>query len=345
MRQTIAGIQLRKETRMSGPTPEKVMQLITGAWAASILGTAAGHGLFTALEDNPDTAAGLAKRVGISPRGAQALLDGLTGLGLLTLRGGEYHNTPDASAFLVMGKPSYLGAMAEVFLNDFGTWQRLPESAKTGLPTAVSTTDVADNPFWHVLVTAIAPLSFPVARMMAERLGLATAGRVSWLDIGGGSGVWSAAWLGANNQAIGYQLDWPNVNAIAREFVAKFGVADRFKTIDGDFHTTDFGAATYDFAIYSHVAHQESPSDNIAIFRRLRKALKPGGTLVVNDFVLNDDRTGHPFAMLFASQMLVATKEGFTYRQSDYRTWLSEAGFASVEIVPTPTPATVVLAK
>jgi hypothetical protein len=89
----------------------------------------------------------------------------------------------------------------------------------------------------------------------------------------------------------------------------------------------------------------ESPSDNIAIFRKLRKALKPGGTLVVNDFVLNDDRTGHPFAMLFASQMLVATKEGFTYRQSDYRTWLSEAGFASVEIVPTPTPATVVLAK
>ena len=119
---------------------------------------------------------------------------------------------------------------------------------------------------------------------------------------------------------------------IAREFVAKFGVADRFKTIDGDFHTTDFGAATYDFAIYSHVAHQESPSDNIAIFRRLRKALKPGGTLVVNDFVLNDDRTGHPFAMLFASQMLVATKEGSTYRQSDYRMWLSEAGFASVEI-------------
>jgi hypothetical protein len=49
--------------------------------------------------------------------------------------------------------------------------------------------------------------------------------------------------------------------------------------------------------------------------------------------------------MLFASQMLVATKEGFTYRQSDYRTWLSDAGFASVEIVPTPTPATVVLAK
>jgi ubiquinone/menaquinone biosynthesis C-methylase UbiE len=135
------------------------------------------------------------------------------------------------------------------------------------------------------------------------------------------------------------------VNAIGREFVARFGVGDRFKTIDGDFHSTDFGAARYDFVIYSHLAHQETPADNIIAFRKFRKALKPGGTLVVNDFVLNDDRTGHPFAMMFASQMLVVTKGGFTYRQADYRSWLSEAGFASVEIMTTPTPATVLLAR
>jgi hypothetical protein len=54
---------------------------------------------------------------------------------------------------------------------------------------------------------------------------------------------------------------------------------------------------------------------------------------------------GHPFAKLFASQMPVVTKDGFTYRQSDYRNWLAEAGFKSVDIAPTPTPATVVFAS
>ena len=186
---------------MNGATPDKVMQLITGAWAASILGAAARHGLFTALEGNPDTAEGLARKTGISTRGAQALTDGLTGLGILALLNGKYQNTPDASAFLVKGKPSYLGDMAEVFLEDFATWQKLPEAAKTGLPTAPHTADVADNPFWHVLVTAIAPLSFPVAQMAAERLGLSAKGPIAWLDVGGGSGVWSAAWLGINKQA------------------------------------------------------------------------------------------------------------------------------------------------
>ena len=330
---------------MTGPTPDKVMQLITGGWAASILGAGARHGLFTALEGHPQGAEGIAERVGISSRGAQALLDGLTGLGVLTTSAGTYQNTPEASTFLVKGKPSYLGAMAEVFLDDFGTWQKLPEAVKTGLPTASHTADVADNPFWHVLVTAIAPLSFPVAHMIGERLGLAAAGPISWLDVGGGSGVWSAAWLGINKQATGYQLDWPHVNAIGRDFVAKFGVDDRFKTIDGDFHTTDFGASKYDYAIYSHIAHQEAPAENVTSFRKFRTALNPGGTLVVNDFVLDDDRTGHPFAMMFASQMLVVTKDGFTYRQADYRSWLSEAGFTSIEIVPTATPATVVLAR
>jgi len=103
---------------MNGPTPDKVMQLITGAWGASILGAAARHGLFTALEGNPDTADGLAKKTGISARGAQALLDGLTGLGILTVSNGKYQNTPEASAFLVKDKPSYLGALAEVFLEE-----------------------------------------------------------------------------------------------------------------------------------------------------------------------------------------------------------------------------------
>src|SRR5580765_8109989 len=112
----------------NGATPDRVMQLITGAWAASILGAAARHGLFTALEGNPDDADGVAKATGISLRGAQALLDGLTGLGLLTLSKGKYKNSLEASAFLVKGKPSYLGAMTEVFLEDFGTWQKLPES-------------------------------------------------------------------------------------------------------------------------------------------------------------------------------------------------------------------------
>jgi len=43
--------------------------------------------------------------------------------------------------------------------------------------------------------------------------------------------------------------------------------------------------------------------------------------------------------------MLLESKGGSTYRPADYRKWLTEAGFTSVDIVPTPGSATLVLAR
>jgi ubiquinone/menaquinone biosynthesis C-methylase UbiE len=321
------------------------MQIITGGWASAILGAAARHRVFDALEHGTNDVAGVAAKAGISKRGAQAVLDGLTGLGLITHGDGAYRNTPEASAFLTSDKPSYLGPMAQVMSDSLADWATLAEAVKTGTPTAAASSDVPENPFWEQLVPAIATLSYPVAQFAAERLGIANAGDIKWLDVGGGSGIWSAVWLGTNPRAHGVQLDWPNVNRIAKQFVAKHGVGDRFSTIDGDFHTADFGQSEYDFAILGHIAHQETPEANIDLYGKFHRALKPGGTLIVNDFVLDDQRNGHPFAMLFASQMVLVSKGGSTWRQSDYRQWLSDAGFTSVEIVPTQTPSTLVLGK
>jgi hypothetical protein len=46
--------------------------------------------------------------------------------------------------------------------------------------------------------------------------------------------------------------------------------------------------------VYSHIAHQEGPQGNVAIFAKFRGAFKLGGTLVISDFVVDDDRSGHP---------------------------------------------------
>jgi SAM-dependent methyltransferase len=325
------------------PAPDAIMQVAGGAWAQGILSTGVACKVFTHVENGCQSAAELAPAAGISPRGAQAILDGLTGLGLLKLADGKYGNTPAASFYLVEGRPGYLGDYVKVMFTMAPDWQKLPEAVRTGKPAQAI--DVPDNPFWHELVPAIAPLSFPTARISAERLNLAKAGAVRWLDVGGGSGVYSAVWLGTNPQARATQLDWPGVNGIAHRFVGRFGVGDRFQTIDGDFHTTDFGRVEYDFAIYSHIAHQESPATNVAVFRKIRAALKPGGTLLVADFVLKDDRGGHPFAQMFHSMMLMGTPEGAAWRESDYQGWLTEAGFKTIAIEPTPTPATLIYAS
>lgn len=321
------------------------MRLITGYWATGIVGTAASHSLFTHLEAGAASADELAAHAGISPRGAQALLDGLVSLGLVELRDGGYRNSAEASAFLVEGRPTCLSGFAKLKMGHMLALTGLPDVVRAGGPLADAVVEVADNPHWEELVQAIAAQSVPVAEIAADVLRLAEAGEISILDIGGGSGIYSAIWLGLNPAARSTQLDWGPINAIARRLLADRAVADRFTCLDGDFHSADFGVCAHDIAVYSHIAHQEGPEDNIAIFAKVRGALKPGGTLVICDYVVDDDRGGPPFPLTFAAEMLLKSKRGGTWRRADYQAWLAKTGFEDVSFQPTPSPATLIFAR
>jgi SAM-dependent methyltransferase len=327
------------------PTSDRIMRLITGYWATGILGAAASHALFTHIEAGATTAGELAARAGISQRGVQTLLDGLVSLDLVELRDGNYRNTAEASAFLVEGRPTCLSGFAKVKMGHMVALAGLPDVVRVGGPLTDAVVEVADNPHWEELVQALAAQSVPVAKIAADTLRLAEAGEISILDIGGGSGIYSAIWLELNPAARSTQLDWGPINAIARRLVAERGVADRFVCVDGDLHTTDLGTSAHDIAVYSHIAHQEGPEDNLAIFAKVRSALKPGGTLVICDYVVDDDRGGPPFPLTFAAEMLLKSRHGTTWRRADYQVWLAKAGFEDVSFQSTPSPATLIFAR
>ena len=44
----------------------------------------------------------------------------------------------------------------------------------------------------------------------------------------------------------------------------------------------------------------------------------------------DDDRSGPPFPLLFALNMLVQTENGGTYTLAEYTAWLKEAGFSGI---------------
>src|SRR5258706_15724032 len=124
------------------PTLERIMPIATGGWASAILATSVTHSVFTHVDSGADTTEALARKAGISPRGAAALLDGLVGLGFLTVSDGHYKNAPDAAEFLVEGKPSYFGGFPKILFSEFAAWSELPEVVRTGRPTVKETTDL-----------------------------------------------------------------------------------------------------------------------------------------------------------------------------------------------------------
>src|SRR5438477_6854334 len=163
------GSRGEREMNDERPTLERSMQVASGGWALAILAAAVHHSVFTHVESGADTVEALARNAGVSARGAGTLLDGLVGLGFLTVSAGRYRNAPDAAQFLVEGKPSYFGGFPKVQLAEFPDLVALPEVARTGRPETADTTDVAESPFWEELVPAIAVLSVPVATAAAGR--------------------------------------------------------------------------------------------------------------------------------------------------------------------------------
>jgi hypothetical protein len=102
-------------------TPDRLLDTAFAFWRSALLVQAHELGIFAELARGPRDAATLSSNLGLRPEAAAAFLEALAALGMLTLSGEHFANTPDADRFLNPAKPAYVGrwlAMAHVTLRD-----------------------------------------------------------------------------------------------------------------------------------------------------------------------------------------------------------------------------------
>jgi hypothetical protein len=121
-------------------------------------------------------------------------------------------------------------------------------------------------------------------------------------------------------------FELPRVALVSRQIIAQAGMAERVSLQAGDFQQEGLGEG-YDVALVFGVLNGESPEGRPALIRKVFTALKPGGQIVLRDFVLDPDRAGPPEAAVFALQMLLSTEAGGLDTRADWAEWLGEAGF------------------
>src|SRR5208282_705668 len=165
------------------------------------------------------------------------------------------------------------------------------------------------------------------APLVVKALGTAGVRRI--LDLGGGSGAYSIAFAKACPYVQCEILDIPEVVPLTSEYVSQAGVSTQISLRAGDMLQDDFGSG-YDIIMLNAICHMFSEEQNRHIFRRARQALAPKGRLVVQDFVLNSDKTGPQQAALFSLNMLVSTDAGASYSEPEYTQWMKAAGFTEV---------------
>jgi len=158
------------------------------------------------------------------------------------------------------------------------------------------------------------------------------------LDVGGGSGAYSIAFAQANEKLQVELLDLPEVLPIALRHIEEAGLGARIKTRAGDLRADLLGKG-FDVILVSAICHMLGPEGNRDLLRRCHAALAPEGRVVISDFILEADKTAPKQAALFALNMLVGTREGSSYSESEYGEWLREEGFRKVKRVRLPGPA------
>jgi ubiquinone/menaquinone biosynthesis C-methylase UbiE len=316
---------------MTGPrlSPQRILDL---NWSHSIthtLITAVELQVFTQIERGTQTVPALARAAGASPRGMRMLANALVGLGLLKKVGERYRLTPESAEFLVVGKPTYIGAMIERARVVMSAWARLTEAVRQGRPVVVEAgTDEARAAFFAELVKALFSPSYQRGRRAAVALRERGYRYQQILDVGAGSAGWSIPFAELDSHTQVTALDFPKVVEVTREYVANHNLDGQFHYLPGNLRELPFGQARYDLIILGNICHSEGAASTRKLFRKCYRALKPKGHALIVEPLPNHQRTGPVFPLLFALNMLLYTQEGDTYTEAEYRAWLKEAGFS-----------------
>jgi 2-polyprenyl-3-methyl-5-hydroxy-6-metoxy-1,4-benzoquinol methylase len=320
----------------SAPSPQLFFETINAFHRTAALKAAVDLGLFTAIGGTLSTAAGIARRCECPERGIRILCDFLTILGFLTKNASRYALTADSAFFLDRNSPAYFGDAVK-FLLAPGLTEAFSDLASTirrgRLHTSEHGTTASDHPAWIEFARAMGPMMLPAAQGAAELVPLDPARETRVLDLSASHGVFGIAFAQRNPRAHLVALDWEAVLAVTRENAQRAGLGARFSTIVGDAFTVDLGG-DYDAVLVPNFLHHFNIAECTHFLRRAHAAMRPGGRIVIVEFVPNEDRVSPPPAATFSLVMLGTTPEGDAYTFAEYLQMLDEAGFRDATLHP-----------
>lgn len=334
------------------PSPEKIMEVGLGFQASKTLLAAVNLGVFDTLADRPKTRSEIEGDLGLHPRGSADFLDALVALGFLDRNDGRYQNAPEADAFLVSDKPSYLGGFLQM-ANDrlYPFWGDLEAALRTGR-SQNELDDPQTHPFEGVIYHDDEILEQFVGAMTGLSLGVANAlaHEFSWtefesvVDLGTSEGIVPKRIAEENDHITAIGVDLPRIEKYFTEFTTDSPAADRIEFKTGDFFE-DESLPRADVYVLGHILHDWNLEEKLEILEKVEKAVNPGGAVIVYGTMIDEDRREAVTGLLMSLNMLIETPNGFDYTPRQCIEWLHDVGFEGGEARELPGPEMMVVAR
>jgi len=304
---------------------DSIREIAYAFQASRILLTAYELGVFSAIDNRQKSSQDVATALGSDWRATDRLMNALVAMRLLVKERSTFRNSPSALRFLVPSSPDYMsGLMHTIHLWD--TWSTLTKAVKLGFPPRERRKE--DPTAWtEAFIAAMNYRARKQAPVVAAQMNLREGMRI--LDVGGGSGAFAAAFVRTARGVTATVFDLPDVLPLTERYISAEGLLDRIDFVAGDY-TTDELPRGYDLVFLSAIIHSNSSDQNRTLLQKCARALNPNGNLVVQDFVMDENRTDPPGGAFFALNMLVGTAAGDTYTESEIRHWMKEAGLSDI---------------
>jgi 2-hydroxy-4-(methylsulfanyl)butanoate S-methyltransferase len=324
----------------------QLSEIAYGFLASKALFAALELDLFTELAAGPRSCAELSASTGVAGNRLQTLLHAVTGLGLTVVDGGRYTNGPAAQRWLVHGAPEGFGDYfrLQVARQIYPALLHL-DAGIAGTGTAFDTLGglLADPGEARTFTAAQHVGSLGAARVLAGRLPIRGARRL--LDVGGGSGAFSIALCDRNPELRATVLDLPAVADLARAHCGEAGPGARIDVVAGDALTCSW-PGEQDVVLMSYLLSAVGDGGIDVLIGRALDSLRPGGLLVLHDFMLDDAGPGPALAALWFLQYLAYRPDAVSFSAADLRSRLRRSGLRpTVTEVLIPGITTVVLAR
>jgi hypothetical protein len=247
------------ETNNEELSPRPLMRILGDFANSQILDASIEYDFFTLIHKGFQSAEEIAREGRNGSRATRIVLDSLPALGLIEKRDGKYFLTPTAEVF--WSKRSLL--MSAIFATwrwRFGTAWLISRSRSRPANRSAAWTPVPNCKCGKSLVLGIIVIAEPAAKALCDILKIGSERKgIQVLDIAGGSSIFGMTILSRDPTAQVTQLDWPNVNAVAKKANKERGLDGKIRFIDGEHHTAPIETNYYDLVLASNFCRFESP--------------------------------------------------------------------------------------
>jgi hypothetical protein len=325
------------------PAPEqpplsRIRALLSGFQVTAAMMAAYSLGVFSEVHRRPQTAEDLAKACASDPHGMQALLEALVALGALQRHGPTYVLPRDLAAYLVPGVDGDATGQIEATTDLYHAFAELARGVREGTPRYPLTGDAilhGDPSRVRRYIRSVHTGSREAALRLVQMAPLLPGS--SLLDVGGGSGIYSATYARQTPDLKAHLFDLAPTLEVAREILRAEGLGEQIEYHSGDYRHDPFPGPV-DTVLLSNVLQTETEEHAFGILKRSWEALRPGGTILVHGVMpAAGDAPELPVAM-FSLLMFTLFGHGRAWSADQVCEWLAQERFGVRSVKPLGAP-------